>query len=137
MDIVIDTNIIISSLLRDGLTRKILLLSPFEMYTLSYAEKEIGANKEELISKSGLDDESFKYIIQVLFSKINLIPLEAIEPFKESAVKIMKEIDINDAPFLALCMMLNCPVWSNDNHFKRQKAVRVFTTREILPLLRI
>jgi predicted nucleic acid-binding protein len=32
MEIVVDTNIMISALLRDGLTRKILLLSPFDIY---------------------------------------------------------------------------------------------------------
>jgi predicted nucleic acid-binding protein len=34
MEIVLDTNIILSSLLKDGLTRKIIFLSPFEMFTV-------------------------------------------------------------------------------------------------------
>jgi predicted nucleic acid-binding protein len=137
MEIVVDTNVIISSLLKDGLTRRIILLSPFDMYTLSYAEEEIESNREELTRKSKLDDDSFKYTIRVLLSKINLIPLESIEPFRDRAIEIMREIDVNDAPFLALAIMLNSPIWSNDDHFKRQNAARVFTTREILPLFGI
>jgi predicted nucleic acid-binding protein len=39
MEIVVDTNIMISALLKDNLTRRILLLSPFDMYTLAYAQK--------------------------------------------------------------------------------------------------
>jgi len=49
MEIVVDTNIIISSLLKNGLTRRILLLSPFDMYTIAYAQGEIDAHKIELI----------------------------------------------------------------------------------------
>jgi len=49
----------------------------------------------------------------------------------------MREIDVDDAPFLALAMLLNCPIWSNDVHFKRQQIVKVFNTKEVLSLLRI
>jgi predicted nucleic acid-binding protein len=49
----------------------------------------------------------------------------------------MKDIDPDDSPFLALAMMLNAPIWSNDSHFKKQKAAPIFTTKEILPLLGI
>jgi predicted nucleic acid-binding protein len=48
---------------------------------------------------------------------------------------MMRDIDLDDSPFLALATMPNSPIWSNDGHFKRQKAVAVFTTKEILPLL--
>jgi predicted nucleic acid-binding protein len=56
MEIVVDTNIIISALLKDGLTRRILLLSPFELYTIACAQEEIEAHKSELIHKSKLND---------------------------------------------------------------------------------
>ena len=45
------------------------------------------------------------------------------------------EIDIDDAPFLALAMSLNCPIWSNDGHFKKQHVVKAYTTRELMNLL--
>jgi predicted nucleic acid-binding protein len=135
MEIVVDTNIMISALLKDNLTRRILLLSPFDMYTLACAHDEIQKHKEELIHKSKLNNEQFDYLIQLLFSKMNFVPAEDIEPFKDSAITIMRDIDPDDSPFLALAMMLNAPIWSNDSHFKRQKAAPVFTTKEILPLL--
>jgi predicted nucleic acid-binding protein len=137
MEIVVDTNIIISALLRDSLTRRILLLSPFDMYTLACAQEEIEAHKAELIHKSKLTDEHFEYLIQILFSKMNLVPPENIEPFRNRATTMMKEIDVDDAPFLALALMLDAPIWSNDVHLKRQHAVKVLTTKEILPLLRV
>jgi predicted nucleic acid-binding protein len=136
MEIVVDTNIMISALLRDGLTRRILLLSPFDMYALACAQEEIEAHRIELIHKSKLTEEHFEYLIQLLFSKLSLVPQDDLEPFRDRAITTMKDIDPYDAPFLALAMMLDSPIWSNDRHFKRQKAVKVFTTKEILSLLR-
>ena len=41
MEIVLDTNILISSLLKNGLTRDLILLSPLEMHTVEFAKEEI------------------------------------------------------------------------------------------------
>ncbi|RLI81036.1 hypothetical protein DRP07_08175, partial [Archaeoglobales archaeon] len=53
MEIVVDTNIIISALLREGLTRRIIFLAPFEMYTVPFAKSEIKKHRNELLDKSG------------------------------------------------------------------------------------
>jgi len=135
MEIVLDTNILISSLLRNGLTRDIISVSPFKMYTVVYANLEIEKHQDELLSKSKLDEKSFDYLKDFIFSKISFIPLEDLAPFKDRAIEVMSEIDIDDSPFLALAMSLNCPIWSNDGHFKRQDVVKAFTTRELMNLL--
>ena len=136
MEIVVDTNIIISALLKEGLTRKIILLAPFEMYTVPFARLEIEEHKAELLNKSGLDDESFQYLIDLIFARIRVVDPSIIEPFKKKAIEIMKSLDVNDSPFLALAMALNCPIWSNDGDLKKQNIVKVYTTQEILELLK-
>lgn len=136
MEIVLDTNIIISSLLRNGLTRKIIFLSPLKMHTVDYAKVEIEAHKEELLYKSKLDERSLNYLIDFIFSKIDLVSLENIELFRNRAEDIMGKVDIDDSFFLALAMSLNCPIWSNDVHFKRQNAIKVYNTKELLDILR-
>jgi predicted nucleic acid-binding protein len=55
--------------------------------------------------------------------------------FKDEAIEIMREIDINDSPFIALAMLLNCPIWSNDAHFKRQNVIKSYTTKELIDIL--
>ena len=135
MEIVLDTNILVSSLLKEGLTRKIILISPFEMYTLDFANYEMDVHKEELQLKSKLDEKSYDLLKEVIFDRVNLVPLEEIEAFRGVAEEIMGDIDIDDSPFLALAMSLNCPIWSNDGHFKRQNVVKAFSTKELLSLL--
>jgi predicted nucleic acid-binding protein len=51
------------------------------------------------------------------------------------AIEVMREIDIDDSPFLSLAMSLNCPIWSNDSHFKRQNIIEAITTRELMNTL--
>ncbi|OPY54260.1 MAG: putative nucleotide-binding protein, containing PIN domain [Methanosaeta sp. PtaU1.Bin112] len=135
MEIVLDTNILISSLLRNGLTRDIILLSPLKMYTVEYAKFEVEKHKDELQSKSKLDEDSFNYLTEFVFGKVSLIPMAELSPFKDKAIGIMREIDINDSPFIALAMHLNCPIWSNDAHFKRQNVIKSYTTKELINLL--
>jgi predicted nucleic acid-binding protein len=124
MEIVLDTNVIISSLLRNGITRKILFLSPFEFYTPSSTRSEIEKHKEELIRKSKLDADAFQYMMETIFSKIQIVNLHSIEPYKNKSIEIMTGIDVSDAPFIALALHLDCPVWSNDGHFKCSKLLK-------------
>ena len=98
MEVVVDTNVIISALLRDGLTRRILLLAPFEMYTVPFAKQEIEKHKGELLHKSGLDEDSFGYLLDLIFAKINVVDREVLEPFRKRAGEILKDIDPADAP---------------------------------------
>lgn len=132
MEIVLDTNILISSLLRDGLTRDMIILSPFKMHTIELSKIEIENHKKELLLKSKLDEISFDYLRNFIFKKVTFASMEDIIPFRDRATEIMNEIDIDDSLFLALAMSLNCPIWSNDAHFKRQSYVKAFTTRELI-----
>ncbi|MDY6864478.1 MAG: PIN domain-containing protein [Halobacteriota archaeon] len=135
MEIVADTNVIISALLRDGLTRKLLLLAPFDFYTVAYSKIEIETHRNELLNRSKLDEEAFQYLIDLIFSKICVVESNVIEAYRKKAIDVMRGIDISDSPFIALAMHLNCSIWSNDKHFKEQNVVKAYTTKEIMALL--
>jgi len=72
-----------------------------------------------------------------IFTKINVVAPDVIEPYKEKTIEIMKDIDIANSPLLALTMALNCPIWSNNGHFKKHNMVTVYTTNEFMKLLKI
>lgn len=137
MEVVLDTNIIISSLLKNGLTRDMILLAPFVMHTTEFAKLEIEGHKEELMLKSKLDEKSFDYLKEFIFQKIHFVSTGDIEPFRDKAMEVMSEIDIDDSLFLALALALNCPIWSNDTHFKKQNIIKAFTTIELMASLKL
>ena len=75
------------------MTRRILLLALFEMHTVPFARQEIEKHKGELLRKSGLDYESFDYLLDHIFDKINVADREVLEPFRKRAIEILKDID--------------------------------------------
>jgi predicted nucleic acid-binding protein len=65
--------------------------------------------------------QSIEYAQDFLLKSIQIVPLNLYRQRLNEALEIMKDIDEKDAPILALAMQLNCPVWSNDKHFQKQR----------------
>ena len=135
MRFVIDTNIFISALLKDGAIRHIFVDSVHEFLFPEIIFEEIENHKEELLQKSGIDILSFEDLLAKLIIYVKIISTEEIILFKEKAQEIINSIDPDDAPFFATALAFDCPVWSDDRKLKEQKEVKVYNTKEILELI--
>ena len=40
--------------------------------------------------------------------------------------------DLKDAPYIALALKLNCPIWSQDKALKKQSVVKIYSTEELI-----
>lgn len=137
MKLVLDTNILFSALIKDSLTREILLFPSFEFYLPEYSLTEIQKYKSLLVEKTGLTESELSLVLNILLERVTLVPLDTIKPFLSEAEKIMKDIDRNDIPFLALSLSFqNDGIWTQDKDFERQKAVRVWKTEDLLMLMK-
>ena len=68
--------------------------------------------------------------ILIIFENISIIPKEEYKD-KLNLAKTMIE-DIDDIPFIALCRASKADgIWSDDNHFKTQKDLLIFRTKEL------
>ena len=67
MKIIIDTNIIISALIKDNLTRKLILNRKFEFLTPSFTLSEINKHKEEICKKAKINSKQFYILLEKLF----------------------------------------------------------------------
>ena len=48
----------------------------------------------------------------------------------------MASIDIEDVPFIALALSIgNDGIWSDDNHFQKQKKIKIWKTEEVIKML--
>jgi len=138
MRLVIDTNIIFSALIKDSITRRILLTSEFDFYIPEYVFIEIHKHSEEIMEKSGYDQDDLDTMLDTLISDINVIPTEEFKKYIPLAFKIMKNIDEDDTSFLALALMINGDgIWTNDPHFDKQDKIKVWKTKDIIKLLQI
>ncbi len=138
LGIVADTNILISALLKDNsINSKLIKAKIFCIYFPDYGLKEIDKYKTYIIAKRIRNSQnlSFEFAKKYIFDDIRVIPFDLYRNKIKEASEIMKDIDEKDAPILALAMQLCCPIWSNDKHFMMQKAVKVYTTGNLLDLL--
>ncbi len=136
MRLVIDANVIFSAFIKKGLTRRLILYNLFEMYTPRFVIEEFFEHLEELVNKTEVNKESIKIKIKefILNSNIILASKKEIEMYIDEAKKISPDID--DVMYFALALKLNCPIWSNDEKLKEQNNVKIYSTSEILNILR-
>lgn len=135
MKLVLNTNILISSLIRNSTNRKILFFGNFEYYVPEYAFSEIEKYKDTIISKSKLSKRDYELFLNLLKTKINIASKDETKNTLMEAMRIMDNIDKDDTVFIALALALDCPIWSNDTDFKKQKNVKVYTTKDLIKLL--
>lgn len=136
MKLVIDTNVIISALLKKSVTREILLFPSLEFVLPEYALEEIEAHKESISRRSGLSIEEIDVILSILLENITIVPAAEIKPFLAKADKIIGHIDPFDIPFVALSLSVeNDGIWSNDKHFENLKGIKVWKTADLCDVI--
>ena len=129
MKIVIDTNIIISALLKDSITRKILTDFRFLFLLPSFALSEINKYKDEICEKASITKEEFYELLRRIMRNIQIINHEYYSAYIKEVEGLIKDVD--DVSFLALALSLNCLIWSDDKHFQEQKRIKILTTKEM------
>lgn len=134
--VAIDTNIIISALIKDGATRKILLDSRFNFIFPEDGLKEIYFYRNYIIKKSGMNEKEFDRLLLRTLKYVKLVPWYIIKKFKDLADNIIGKIDKKDTVFIATALAFNCQIWSDDSHFKRQNKVKILTTEDMIKSLK-
>ena len=133
MKIVVDVNIILSALIRDSTTRKIILNSELDLHFPEPSLHKIRKYKDYTLEKSGLSEEEYNKIMATLFKYIKLVPTEEIEKNWGKAKEIMEHIDKEDVVFIATALSItDSVIWSDDGHFEKQDKVKVLKTEEII-----
>lgn len=137
MRFVIDTNILISALIKDSITREILLLPFFEFFVPEFTFEEINRHRDKICELSGLKNYEVDLLLSILLEHINIIPAQEIKPYFEEAKAIIGNIDEDDIPFVATALAIsNDGIWSNDKDFNKIKKIKVWKTEDIMEYLR-
>jgi predicted nucleic acid-binding protein len=134
MKIVIDTNILMSALIKSSVTRRIILDSYFDFYYPEISMNELRKHENLILAKSKLRKKEYDELLENLLERVILIPTKFFSESLEEANNEMKLIDPDDVVFLACAISLNADIWSNDGDFQKQKKVKVFTTEEFMKL---
>jgi len=135
MNIIIDSNILFSALIKDSKTRRIILEYDGFFLFPQYVFEEMERHIEELLKKSKLPRREFGMLLSILLKKVVIVPNDALLPFRRKALEIVKDIDQDDVLFVACALAYpESVIWSNDKKLKTQKSVKILNTGEISSL---
>jgi len=136
LKIVIDSNILFSALIKDSITRRIILDYENQFLFPSYIFEEMEIHKTELLTKSKMKEKDFEELLSLLLRKVIIIPNEILLHYKKEAYQIIKDIDPDDVTFIACALAFNDSViWSDDKKLKQQSKIRIKNTNEMYSLI--
>ena len=128
MILILNTSILISSLIKDSVTRQILLLPSMKFYLPEYALEEIETHKMKISRLSRLSTDEIDILLNLLLENISIIPSQTIQPHLSEAEVMIGRIDPNDIPFLALALATE--------HFEAIKQIKIWKTSDLLKYLK-
>lgn len=135
MEFVIDATALLSVFIARGSTPNIIFVDGVEWLAPDKLKEEFTKHIGEIIPRSSLSESEVKELIELVFSRINLIKAESFSSFRKEAESLISDSD--DAEYLALSLSRNkIPIWSNDPHFKEQSVIKVFKTGELVKYLK-
>ena len=134
MLLVVDANILFSALIASqGMTRTLFSSIKLEFISPEFIEEEIDKHFSEIVLKSTCSEKDVRIALNLLLTRIKIMPSIEYESFREAARKISP--DPKDAEYLAVALAFDCPLWSNDKLLKSQTEVKVLSTSELIQFL--
>jgi len=134
MKLVADSNRIMAAIIRDSISREILLSDKFEFVAPEKVKEELIKYSEELIQKAHISKDDFSLLLAFIFNEIQIIPSEEIERYNKEVKGLIK--DSGDIPFLSCALATKADgIWTEDEDFFQQKKIKIFRTKDLLDLI--
>lgn len=136
MELVVDANILISGLIKNGITRELMLNNKLHLYTSDFIFIELLKHLKEIAKKAEMTIEKFTEMTEILIveSKLKTVTKDEVRSYIETANKISPDID--DALYFSVALKLNCAIWSNDRELKNQNLVKIYSTSDLVEKLK-
>jgi predicted nucleic acid-binding protein len=142
MNLVVDTNIVFSALLNPKSNIGDVLLGyeeTFRFYAPEFLLNEIDKYSEKISELTKQSPYELKITKTLVLNVITFISEELIvEENWARAYDLVKEIDENDTPFIALAIQMNSKLWSGDKKLTqgliKKKSDIILTTQDILKI---
>jgi len=124
---VVDANVLMAALKRDGRVRGLLLAAPphVAFYAPEFLFLEIEEHLDELAEDVGVPRLAIEAVLRALRPRITVIPPEATEHVIHNARLLAQGADAHgDEEYVALALAMDAPIWSFDKDFDRVPGIR-------------
>lgn len=138
-ELVVDASILFSFFKADSARRDVfkrILEHECRLISPDFVLDELSNNKEDIIKFARIDDAEFNDILSELNNSLDVFKEKEYKEFLPEANKISPHGEgTKDDPYFAFALAFNFPIWSDEEAFKKQSKVKIFTTAELLKLL--
>ena len=132
MDVVLDANVLFRILISPDDILDIFFHPELDIAAPVKLLNEFEKNRDEILSKSQINDVDFSELLEQLMLKINIVPIAEYERYLSNAKQLLKE-HLKDEDFVALSLHLSCNIWTyEDRLFKIGVAVSTKQIKEEL-----
>lgn len=133
LTLVVDSNVFVAAILKDSITRRLLLSRQFSLLTPDTTTDEILAHDERFARAAGIALESFYDVAHDILEPVQTVPMQEYAAQWGEAVRLMAKHDPDDVPFVAVALAVpNDGIWTNDPHFSHLKRVPIWRTHRVL-----
>lgn len=137
MKLVIDANILVAAFIKDATTRELLLDDSLELIAPEHLLTETKHLLEypRIRKRLKLNDDDLAELVSAVFSRIAFVPEKIFLSSTKQALLLVAHPE--DAPYAALALAFDIPIWSNDSALKEMSSskIKVITTTELIDLL--
>ncbi|MFH1106353.1 MAG: PIN domain-containing protein [Candidatus Micrarchaeota archaeon] len=129
MKLVVDANILLSALLRKGLTQRLWFHPSLRLSAPEFLLVEARAHIEEMRQKYGGTQDELMRVFSLLEKQLTLVQDEKLLPFLPAASTLTK--DRKDLLYLACALYEDAALWTHDKGFKSQRRIKIYSTLEL------
>ena len=126
--VVVDTDIIFSALIKsESKIREILGNSEINFCAPNYLIAEIFKHRNRIVELSEGSEEEVTELLAKLLARVKFINEDMIPTSVFiGAYQLCKDVDEKDTPFVALCLELDCELWTGDEKLKNGLRMKGF-----------
>ncbi len=130
MDLIVDANVLFAALIKDGVTANLMFIDRLHLYAPEYLLDEFEEYRSEILKKTHRPSDKFDEVLSEISARIHFVPINEFDSMIKAAEEISPDVD--DSIYFALALKIGMPIWSNDTRLKKQSAVRIFSTTDLV-----
>lgn len=124
MKVVVDANVLIGALLRDGAVRHRVFTSQRTLCAPSFLREELARHLDQLAKRAQIERGPLEDLLSSLFEEVRWIADGRVDDRLEQADKALGEVDSKDVAYLACAPAIDAvAIWSFDTDFDEQDLV--------------
>ena len=134
--IVVNANAIIAATLSDGIVRELLSATEDEHYAPAFLREEIETYESMLLNRSELSGTELDTLLERLFRRVTFLSTKRTVQHHERAEREIRDIDPDDALYVAAALELDAAVWSTDDGLHERTVVPCLTNSAMVARVR-